>query len=189
MKIIILDRDGVINLDSSKFIKSPEEWIAIDGSLKAIANLVQLGYAVVVCTNQSGIGRGLFSIEELNQIHEKMHRLVSQSGGEIVAIFVCPHVEDDNCRCRKPKPGMIYEICNRFNIEQISTVMLVGDSERDLQAIYMSGGIPVLVKTGNGKKTLKNKSKLPANTLVFDNLLEFSEYLAGKEESPPYGYS
>ncbi|MBY0380107.1 MAG: D-glycero-beta-D-manno-heptose 1,7-bisphosphate 7-phosphatase [Burkholderiales bacterium] len=180
MKVLILDRDGVINYDSDKYVKNSDEWEAIPESLEAIANITQLGYKIVVCTNQSGIGRGLFSVEELNDIHEKMHRLVKQSGGEIAAVVFCPHTTEDNCNCRKPKPGMIQDICERFNIENIANVMMVGDSDRDLEAIYNAGGIPVLVKTGNGKKTMA-KGKVPPGTLVFENLLEVSEYLMAKD--------
>ena len=180
MKIIILDRDGVINYDSDKYIKNADEWVVIDESLEAIAKLTNLDYKVIVCTNQSGIGRGLFTMEELNEMHEKMHKLVNQAGGEISAIFICPHTPDDNCECRKPKPGMIYEICERFNVEDINQVMMVGDSERDLEAFSRASGIPVLVKTGNGKKTL-SKGKLPPGTLVFDSLLALSEHLMDKE--------
>jgi D-glycero-D-manno-heptose 1,7-bisphosphate phosphatase len=180
MKIIILDRDGVINYDSDKYVKNVDEWEVIPESLEAIANLTHAGYKVVVCTNQSGIGRGLYNLEQLNEMHAKMHRLVEQAGGKIVAIFFCPHTPEDNCDCRKPKPKMILDICERFNIDNISNVMMVGDSNRDLDAIYAAGGIPALVKTGNGKKTLA-KSKIPPGTLVFENLLEVSEYLIAKE--------
>ncbi len=181
MKLIILDRDGVINHDSRKYIKSADEWIIIPGSAKAIANLTQIGYTVVVCSNQSGIGHGLYGMTELNEMHEKMHKLVNHAGGVIAAVFICPHVPEDNCECRKPKPGMIYEIGKRFNLDDMSNVMFVGDSERDLLAIEAAGGIPVLVKTGNGKKSL-NKITIPPGTLVFDNLLSVSEYLIAKEE-------
>ncbi len=174
--LILLDRDGVINHDSEEFIKNADEWEAIPGSIEAIANLTQAGYKVVVCTNQSGIGRGLYSMEELNKIHEKMHKLVEQEGGKISAIFLCPHKPDDNCECRKPKPTMILDIADRFNIDDINSLILVGDSTRDLEAIAAAGGIPVLVKTGNGKKTLL-QNKMPQNTLVFKNLLAVSEYL------------
>ncbi len=180
MKLIILDRDGVINYDSDKYVKSVDEWEPIPDSLEAIANITQLGYKIVVCTNQSGIGRGLFSVEELNDIHEKMHKLVKQSGGEIAAVFFCPHTNEDDCDCRKPKPGMIHDICERFNVENIANIMMVGDSDRDLEAIHIAGGTPVLVRTGNGKKTLA-KGKIPPGTLVFENLLEVSEYLMVKE--------
>ena len=176
MKIIILDRDGVINHDSDKFIKSADEWNPLPGSLEAIAKLNQAGYKVVVCTNQSGIGRGLYTMKTLNEIHEKMHNLVDNAGGRIAAVFFCPHTSEDNCECRKPKPQMIFDICDRFNIDDIANIMFVGDSERDLLAIATAGGVPVLVKTGNGKKTLA-KGNLPSGTLVFDNLLELSEYL------------
>ncbi|MCE2705760.1 MAG: D-glycero-beta-D-manno-heptose 1,7-bisphosphate 7-phosphatase [Proteobacteria bacterium] len=180
MKLIILDRDGVINYDSDKYVKNTEEWEPIPESLEAIANITQLGYKIVVCTNQSGIGRGLFTLEELNDIHEKMHKMVEQSGGEITAVFFCPHKTEDHCNCRKPMPGMIFDICDRFNVENIANVMLVGDSDRDLEAIHAAGGVPVLVKTGNGKKTL-SKGKVPPGTLVFENLLEVSEYLMAKD--------
>ena len=182
MKVIILDRDGVINYDSENFIKTADEWEPIPGSIEAIANLTQAGYKIVVCTNQSGIGRKFYTMEDLNLIHEKMHKMVGQEGGEIVAIFFCPHKADDNCNCRKPKPSMILEIIDRFNIEDVSKLMLVGDSLRDLQAISSAGGIPVLVKTGNGKKTLAN-SELPEGTLVFKNLLAVSEHILETKES------
>ena len=176
MKIIILDRDGVINHDSEEFVKSVDEWEPIPGSIEAIANLTQAGYKVVVCTNQSGIGRGLYSMEVLNDIHEKMHRLVEQEGGKISAIFLCPHKPDDNCSCRKPKPTMILEIIDRYNIDNVNNLMMVGDSNRDLESIAAAGGVPVLVKTGNGKKTFA-QNKMPPNTLVFKNLFAVSEYL------------
>ena len=182
MKIIILDRDGVINHDSREFIKNADEWEPIPGSIEAIANLTQAGYKVVVCTNQSGIGCKLYSMEDLNLIHEKMHKTVEQEGGEIVAIFFCPHKSDDNCSCRKPKPSMILDIVDRFNIDNVRNLMFVGDSLRDLEAIKAAGGIPVLVKTGNGKKTLADNN-LPEGTLVFKNLLAFSEYLLAPKES------
>lgn len=181
MKLIILDRDGVINHDSRKYIKNADEWVPITGSPKAIANLTQIGYTVVICSNQSGIGHGLYGMKELNEMHEKMHKLIDNAGGSIDAIFICPHIPEDDCTCRKPKPGMINEIADRFNIDDMSKIMFVGDSERDLLAIESAGGIPVLVKTGNGKKSL-NKTTIPHGTLVFDNLLAVSEYLIAKEE-------
>lgn len=180
MKIIILDRDGVINHDSDKYIKSADEWDPLPGSLEAIAKLTQAGYKVVVCTNQSGIGRGLYTMKALNEIHAKMHSLVDNAGGRVAAIFFCPHTPEEECECRKPKPKMILDICDRFNIDHIANVIMVGDSERDLEAIATVGGIPVLVKTGNGKKTLA-KNTLPQGTLVFENLLEVSEYLIAKQ--------
>lgn len=180
MKLIILDRDGVINFDSDKYIKSTEEWEAIPGSMEAIAKLTQAGYKIVVCTNQSAVGRGLITIETLNSIHQKMHKAAHLAGGTIAAIVFCPHKPEDKCPDRKPSAKMITDICDRFNVDDISSLMMVGDSERDLASIHSAGGIPVLVRTGNGKKTLA-KGKIPPGTLVFDNLLEVSEYLVNKQ--------
>lgn len=176
MKLIILDRDGVINKDSDKYVKNIDEFILLPNTTKAIINLRHAGFKIAICTNQSGIGRGMFSIEDLNEMHSKLHHELQNDGTYIDAIVFCPHVPEDNCKCRKPKPQMILDICDRFNVEDISQVMMVGDSLRDLEAIVAAGGIPVLVKTGNGKKTLQ-KNTLPANTLVFEDLLEFSEYI------------
>ena len=117
MKLVILDRDGVINHDSDAYIKSPDEWRPVPGSLKAIARLTQAGFHVVVATNQSGIGRGLFEMATLNAIHDKMHRAVAQAGGRIDAVFYCPHAQDANCACRKPRAGLLEEIGRRFNTE------------------------------------------------------------------------
>jgi len=132
MKLVILDRDGVINQDSANFIKSPNEWIPLPGSLESIALLNQYGYRVALATNQSGIARGLFDMVTLNAIHDKMHRALALVGGRIDALFYCPHAADDNCRCRKPKTGMIDDIGNRFSVE-LKEVPAVGDSLRDLQ--------------------------------------------------------
>ena len=184
MKLILLDRDGVINYDSDKFVKNIDEFEMIPGSIDGIANLSQAGFKVVVCTNQSGIGRGIFTMEDLNAMHGKLHQLVDQAGGRIDAIIFCPHVPEDNCRCRKPQPGMINDICERFNIDDISKVMLIGDSIRDLEAITNAGGIPILVKTGNGKKTLA-KQNLPERTLIFDNLFAASEYIIEQQQKEP----
>jgi D-glycero-D-manno-heptose 1,7-bisphosphate phosphatase len=132
-KVVVLDRDGVINADSDAFIRSPDEWIALPGSLEAIARLNQAGYRVAIATNQSGIGRGLFDMNALNAMHLKMHRMVAAVGGRIDAVFFCPHTAEDHCECRKPKPGMLKMIAERFEADPDETPM-VGDSLRDLQA-------------------------------------------------------
>ena len=168
MKFIILDRDGVINSDSDLFIKSPAEWLPIPGSLEAIARLNQAGYRVVVATNQSGVGRGLFDMTTLNAIHDKMHKAAALMGARIDAIFFCPHTSDSHCHCRKPKPGMFEEIAARFNIE-LAGVPAVGDSLRDLQAGVSMGAKPYLVLTGKGMKT-QAAGNLPEGTQVFANL-------------------
>ena len=134
MKLIILDRDGVINQDRDDFVKSADEWLPIDGSMDAIAFLTQAGYTLAVATNQSGIARQYFTMQTLNEMHSKMHKLVRQAGGEISGIWYCPHLADHQCDCRKPKSGMILDILQRFNAEASET-WLVGDSLRDLQAI------------------------------------------------------
>lgn len=180
-KLIILDRDGVINQDRDDFVKSVDEWIPIDGSMDAIAFLTEAGYTVAVATNQSGIGRKYFTLQDLTEMHAKMHRLALQAGGVIDGIWFCPHLADDNCNCRKPKPGMIQDILDRFQAQATDT-WLAGDSLRDLQAIDAVGGKSALVLTGKGKKTLQEKEgELPENTQIFDNLLAFAQYITQEE--------
>ena len=172
---MVLDRDGVINLDSVHFIKSTSEWIPISGSLEAIALLNQSGYRVAIATNQSGISRGLFDMVTLNAIHDKMHRALAQLGGRIDAIFYCPHAAEDNCTCRKPKPGMMEEIGSRFGID-LKAVPIVGDALRDLQAGAVLGMQPMLVRTGKGEETLA-AGGLPEGTLIFANLAEAVQHI------------
>jgi len=171
MKLIVLDRDGVINEDSDAFIKSPEEWHLLPGSAEAIARLTQARYQVVVATNQSGVARGYFDLGVLNRIHEKMQREVGVAGGRIDAIFFCPHGPDDGCECRKPKPGMFQDIEKRLQIK-LSGVPAVGDSLRDLQAAQSVGARAMLVRTGKGLKTEKQLVDAPLAEAVdvFDDL-------------------
>ena len=175
MKLVILDRDGVINIDSDQFIKSPAEWKPIPGSLEAIARLTQAGWRVVVAPNQSGIGRGLFDMDTLNAIHEKMHRATQNFGGRIDAIFYCPHAADSNCQCRKPKPGMFERIGGCLNAD-MSGAYAIGDSLRDLQAATAVGARPILVLTGKGQITQAEET-LPANTQVFADLAAAVDHL------------
>lgn len=168
MKLIILDRDGVINVNSDQFIKSPEEWKPIPGALEAIARLNQWGWRVVVASNQSGVGRGLFGMDTLNAINDKMVKSLAQVGGRLDAIFFCPHPADSTCDCRKPKPGMLLQIAERFNVP-LEGVPIVGDSLRDLQAAVAVGGKPYLVLTGKGEKTRENP-ELPPGTEVYPDL-------------------
>lgn len=178
MKLIILDRDGVINVDSALYIKSPAEWKPIEGSLEAIARLNQAGYRVVVATNQSGIGRGLFDMDTLNAMHEKMHKSLAAVGGKIDAIFYCPHTADDQCACRKPKPGMFTRIAQVYN-QDLKGVPAVGDSLRDLQAASAVGCATMLVRTGKGEKT-ESEGNLPAGTTVYADLAGAVDALLGK---------
>ena len=168
VKLIVLDRDGVINHDSAQFIKSPDEWRPIPGSLEAIARLNHAGFRVVIATNQSGIGRGLFDMATLNAIHEKMHRALALAGGRIDALFYCPHMADSQCECRKPNIGMLKEIGVRFGVD-MTGVPCIGDSVRDLQAAEAVGAQPMLVLTGKGERTLR-EGNIPKNTVIFPDL-------------------
>lgn len=168
MKLIILDRDGVINHDSDQFIKSPDEWKPISGSLEAIARLNQSGWRVIVASNQSGVGRGLFGLDTLNAINEKMVKSLAEVGGRVDAIFFCPHAADSTCECRKPKPGLYLQIAERFNVS-LEGLPVVGDSLRDLQAAIAVGSKPYLVLTGKGLKT-RDDPALPAGVLVYPDL-------------------
>ncbi len=167
-KLIILDRDGVINHDSEQFIKSPDEWRPIEGSIEAIARLNQWGWRVVVASNQSGIGRGLFGMDMLNAINDKMVKALARAGGRLDAFYFCPHPADSTCDCRKPKPGMLLQIAERFNVD-LANVPVVGDSLRDLQACVAAGAQPYLVLTGKGEQTRADPD-CPPQTQVFADL-------------------
>lgn len=171
--LVILDRDGVINVDSPEYIKSPEEWHPIPGSLEAIALLNQKGYQVAIATNQSGLGRGLFKLSDLEAIHNRLRQELILVEGKIDAIFYCPHLPSDHCHCRKPKPGLFWQIRDYFQID-LGQVYAVGDSLRDWEAATSVGAHPVLVLTGNGQKTL-DQIKTPS--LVFNDLISFVQTL------------
>jgi D-glycero-D-manno-heptose 1,7-bisphosphate phosphatase len=168
MKLIILDRDGVINRDSDDYIKTVDEFIPLPGSLEAIARLSQAGYRVTIATNQSGIARGYYDIATLNAMHDKLRRLLSNLGAGIDMIAFCPHGPDDNCDCRKPKPGMYVDIAKRFE-HDLEGIPVVGDSLRDLQAAQAVGAAPILVRTGKGMRTLEKGEGLDGIP-VYDDL-------------------
>lgn len=171
MALIILDRDGVINEDSDDYIKSPDEWTAIPGSLEAIGKLNRHGYQVIIASNQSGIGRKLFTIDALNAIHIKMNMHLAQYGGVIDSIFFCPHPPKYDCRCRKPKPGLLNDISARFRIP-LNKVYCVGDKMSDVQAAQGAGGEPVLVRTGKGQGQIDD-GLVPQGIPVYNDLAEF----------------
>jgi len=179
MKLIILDQTGVINQSSDAFIKTPEEWIPIPGSLDAIARLTHSGYRVVIATNQSGIGRGLLDMATYNAINDKMYKAVNQAGGRIDAIFFCPHTNADKCSCRKPATGLLDEIMQRYGVN-LKNAPAVGDSLKDLQAAAAVGAIPMLVLTGNGQTT-RTAKEIPAGTQIFENLAAVATALAREE--------
>ena len=163
MKLIILDRDGVINHDSANYIKSADEWVPIDGSIEAIARLHKAGFTVVIATNQAGLAKGKFDLDDLEAMHEKLTQLVEDQGAELGAIFYCPHHPDDKCKCRKPMPGMVDAIEAEFNISA-EGFYFVGDSLRDMQAAITKGCKPILVKTGNGEKTIAQLADVSLQT-------------------------
>lgn len=177
MKLIILDRDGVINHDSPDYIKSPQEWEPIPGSLEAIARLCHADYRVAVASNQSGIGRELFGLDALFAIHDKLQRMVAEFGGRIDAIAYCPHTPDDGCDCRKPEPGLLRQIGERLQYD-LRGVPVVGDSLRDIQAAQAVSAIPVLVRTGNGSTVeQQNRAELGKNVEVHDDLASVCDAL------------
>jgi D-glycero-D-manno-heptose 1,7-bisphosphate phosphatase len=188
VSLVILDRDGVINHDSDDYIKSPDEWQPLPGSLEAIARLCRADYTVVVATNQAGVGRDLFSQEMLIRIHRKMASSIRDKGGRLDSVFFCPHSPAEQCGCRKPKPGMLLEISDRLGIG-LSGVPVVGDSLRDLEAAEAAGAIPVLVKTGRGRLTQEKLSKgelshTLGQTPVYADLAAFTDaVLDGRLES------
>ncbi|WP_449430449.1 D-glycero-beta-D-manno-heptose 1,7-bisphosphate 7-phosphatase [Pseudomonas putida] len=174
MKLLILDRDGVINHDSDAYIKSLEEWIPIAGSIEAIAQLSKAGWTVAVATNQSGIARGYYSLQTLEAMHARLRELVAEQGGEVGYIVYCPHGPDDGCACRKPKPGMLLAIAEHYQAK-LAGVWFVGDSKGDLEAALAVGAQPVLVKTGKGARTLEKG--VPENTVIFDDLAAIASEL------------
>ncbi|OAI04933.1 histidinol-phosphatase [Methylomonas methanica] len=173
-RYVILDRDGTINVDSDAFIKSPEEWLPLSGSLEAIALLNRHGYKVVVISNQSGIARGLFDLATLEAIHAKMHELVGLAGGSIEAIYFCPHGPNDSCDCRKPKDGLFRRFAGATNTD-LSRTYAIGDSLRDIQAAESAGAQPILVRTGKGEKTAIDNPQL--NVPIFDNLYDAATHI------------
>jgi len=176
-KIVILDRDGVINHDSDDYIRSPEEWLPIAGSMEAIAHLHRCGFRIFVVTNQSGVARKYFSADTLAAIHTKMINAVESCGGMIERIFYCPHHPHDNCECRKPKTGLIKQLETHLNFK-LEGEPFVGDSLTDLQAARDSGCLPILVKTGKGQLTLAQLTvPLPE---VFADLAAFTKWITGQ---------
>jgi len=185
-KLVILDRDGTINQDSDDYVKSADEWIALPDALEAIARLNHAGWHVVVASNQSGLGRGLFDVAALNAMHTKMHKLLAAAGGRIDAVFYCPHSPEETCNCRKPLPGLFEQIGERYGMD-LKGIHSVGDTLRDLQAGAAVGCTPHLVLTGKGEK-LKGQAlpaEFPAGTYVHEDLSAFADWLLLQPESHP----
>lgn len=182
MKLIILTRDGVINHGSDSLVKSVDEWQPIAGSLQAMGRLYQAGYTLVVATNQSGIAKGLYDVQTLHAIHAKMGRMLEQYGGQVDSIFFCPHSDEDNCMCRKPKDGLFRDIMTRYQCS-LEGVPAVGDTLRDIQAARSARAQPILVKTGKGERTLQ---KAPPQELkdvpVYTNLAEVADAILAETD-------
>jgi D-glycero-D-manno-heptose 1,7-bisphosphate phosphatase len=178
MRLVILDRDGVINEDADAYIKSVEEWVPVDGSLEAMARLYHGGVRMVVATNQSGLARGLFTIDDLNAMHRKLYRELSLLSAQVEAIFFCPHGPDAGCQCRKPRPGLLQEIGSRFQVD-LAGVPCVGDSYRDVVAARAVGATPILVRTGKGERTLRAHRGDMADVAVYADLSAVADALLG----------
>ncbi len=174
----MLDRDGVINEDSDAYIKSPEEWKPIPGSMEALALMNQAGFRVAIITNQSGLARGLFTNKTLADIHAKMHRMTSKLGGRIEKVYYCPHGPDDDCSCRKPAPGLLLRFARENDLE-LTDVPFVGDSIRDIEAARSAGASPILVRTGKGNKTLQQYPNL--DIPIFENLYDAAKNIVSRQ--------
>ena len=185
MKLVILDRDGTINSDSDDFVKTPDEWMPLPGALEAIARLSQAGWHVVIASNQSGLGRGLFDVASLNAMHAKMHKMLAAVGGRVDAVFYCPHSPEESCNCRKPLPGLFEQIGSRFGVP-LKGVPTAGDSSRDLQAGSAAGCEPHLVLTGKSAQYALGGQPdgLPFGTLLHADLSAFVDFILDRQVSP-----
>ena len=185
MKLIILDRDGTINGDSDDFVKTPEEWTPLPGALEAIARLNHAGWHVVIASNQSGLGRGLFDVASLNAIHTKMHKMLAAVGGRVDAVFYCPHSPEESCTCRKPLPGLFEQIGARFGVP-LKGVPTAGDSLRDLQAGAAVGCQPHLVLTGKSAcyRVAQPPEGFPDGTFFHQDLSAFANFILERNTAP-----
>jgi D-glycero-D-manno-heptose 1,7-bisphosphate phosphatase len=181
MKLIILDRDGVVNYDSKEYIKSPDEWQPLPGSLEAISLLNSANFTITIATNQSGLARGLYNEQTLTNIHNKMHNLAKNKNAVIDSVFYCPHGPDDGCTCRKPNVGLLSQIAKNYGIS-LENVFFLGDSLRDVEAAINFGAKPVLVLTGNGERYRKHPVIINNQVPIFTDLLEFSKEMLSKED-------
>lgn len=184
MKIVIVDRDGTINVEREGYIQTPEEWEPLPGSLDAISRLNHAGFHVVIAANMPGLGRGLFDVSALNAIHARMNKQLSAVGGRVEAVFFCPHAPDEGCNCRKPLPGLFLQIGERYKVD-LKNVHAVGDSIRDVQAAAAAGCVPHLVLTGMGAPASTNPlpPEFPRGTRVHTDLAEFATTFIAEAEA------
>lgn len=183
LQLVVLDRDGVINRESPAFIRSPAEWLPVPGSIDAIAGLCRAGFTVVVATNQSGVGRGLFSLATLEEIHERMERTVEEAGGHLAGIFFCPHRPEDDCECRKPRAGLMRQIEARFGTS-LRGRPAIGDSYRDLEAAWAVDARAMLVRTGNGVTT-ESRLDPERGVEIFPDLAAAAALLIAENQKRP----
>jgi D-glycero-D-manno-heptose 1,7-bisphosphate phosphatase len=184
-KLVVLGRDGVLNVFREDHVKAPQEWIPIDGALEAVARLNQAGWHAVLATNQSGIGRGLVDMTSLNAIHHHMMQTLAAKGGRIDAVFICPHVPEDECSCRKPLPGLMLQIAERWGIDNLSNVPMVCDTQRDLQAARAAGCEPHLVRTGRAAAIGDDEAAAieAAGAKVHPSLAAFADFILHREHA------
>jgi D-glycero-D-manno-heptose 1,7-bisphosphate phosphatase len=175
VRLVLLDRDGVVNEDSDAYVKSVAEWLPVRGSLEAIARLHRAGFAVVVLSNQSGLARGLFDRAALDAIHREMCARVEAVGGRIAGVFFCPHCQDEGCGCRKPEPGLFHQV-ERALGASVEGAPFVGDKASDLEAARRAGCVPILVRTGKGAATERAGLGLEGSR-IFDDLAQAVDFL------------
>jgi D-glycero-D-manno-heptose 1,7-bisphosphate phosphatase len=184
-KLVILGRDGILNVFREDHVKAPQEWIPIEGALEAVARLNQAGWHAVIATNQSGIGRGLVDMTSLNAIHQHMQQMLLAKGGRIDAVFICPHVPQEQCSCRKPLPGLMLQIAARYGVDDLARVPMVCDTVRDLEAAQAAGCEPHAVRTGRAATlTDEEVASLTASfarVQVHASLAAFADFVLHRE--------
>ena len=183
-KLVILGRDGILNEFREGHVTAPEEWVPVAGALEAVARINHAGWHVVVATNQSGIGRGMIDMSAVNAVHAGMLQQLQAQGGRIDAVFFCPHTPEDNCDCRKPKPGLLLDIGHRYGVD-LASVPVVGDTLRDLQAAAAAGCEPHLVLSGRasgleGEPLQQLLAQVP-QARVHADLDAFAEFLLQRD--------
>lgn len=183
-KLVILGRDGILNEYREGHVTAPEEWVPIPGALEAVARINHAGWHTVVATNQAGIGRGMIDMSAVNAVHAHMNQQLMVQGGRIDAVFFCPHTPDENCDCRKPKPGMMLEIGRRYGIA-LEHVPMVADTLRDLQAAMAAGCQPHLVLSGrsqglHGDALQQVLAQVPG-AQVHEDLNAFADFLLQRD--------
>ncbi|MGE0277988.1 MAG: D-glycero-beta-D-manno-heptose 1,7-bisphosphate 7-phosphatase [Nitrospiraceae bacterium] len=174
-RLVILSRDGVINERRPTGVRAVDEWKAIPGSLRAIARLTSAQFHVVVATNQPGIADGTLDGGMLAHIHAKMNGEIARDGGRIESIFYCPHVADDKCSCRKPRPGLLLEVAKRLDVD-LEGVPFIGDTSEDIEAARAAGARPILLRTGRGMETEESCAGC-ADVEVYDDLADAASAL------------